>query len=74
MPGGAQPQITHHHGRLLQDQDAVVEQFVAADALLVALGRSSSDDDAVLETVAESARRLCRCGVQIYLLHGNRSS
>jgi signal transduction histidine kinase/ActR/RegA family two-component response regulator len=73
MPEGAQPQITDHHGRLLQDQDAVVEQLVAADALLVALGRSSNDDDAVLETVAESARRLCRCqGVQIYLLHGNQ--
>src|SRR4029453_19235879 len=52
---------------------AVVGQLCAADAVLVALGRSSSDADAdaVLATVAESARRLCRCqGVTIYLLHG----
>jgi hypothetical protein len=50
----------------------VVEQLRAADAVLIALGRSSSDAGAVLATVAESARRLCRCqGVQIYLLHGD---
>jgi signal transduction histidine kinase/ActR/RegA family two-component response regulator len=73
MTGGSQPPITDEQGRLLRDHDAVVEQLVAADALLVALGRSSNDDDAVLVTVAESARRLCRCqGVQIYLLHGNQ--
>ena len=29
--------------------------------VLTALGRSSSDPDAVLDTVVESARRLCRC-------------
>lgn len=52
-------------------RDGVLEQFVAADALLTALGRSSSDPDVVLNTVAESARRLCRCqGVTIFLLHG----
>ena len=45
---------------------------MAADAVLIALGRSSADPDAVLATVAESARRLCRCqGVQIFLLHGD---
>jgi signal transduction histidine kinase/ActR/RegA family two-component response regulator len=49
----------------------VVEQLAAADAVLIALGRSSSDAGAVLATVAQSAQRLCRCqGVQIYLLHG----
>ena len=70
MAGDAQPPITDDRGRLLGDHDAVVEQLVAADALLVALGRSSADADAVLVTVAESARRLCQCqGVQISLLH-----
>ncbi|CAA9289095.1 MAG: hypothetical protein AVDCRST_MAG48-379, partial [uncultured Friedmanniella sp.] len=29
--------------------------------MLVALGRSTSDPEAVLSTVVESARRLCRC-------------
>src|SRR5688572_4711398 len=54
----------------LGDRD-VAEQFAAADAVLVALGRSSSDPGAVLTTVAESARLLCRCqGVQVLLLNG----
>ena len=73
MTGGARQPTAEDHGRLLQDHDAVVEQLVAADAVLIALGRSSSDADAdaVMTTVAESARRLCRCqGVSIYLLHG----
>ncbi|CAA9342958.1 MAG: hypothetical protein AVDCRST_MAG48-3760, partial [uncultured Friedmanniella sp.] len=51
--------------------DGAAEQFAAAHAVLVALGRSTSDPEAVLSTVVESARRLCRCqAVQIYLLHG----
>ena len=73
MSGGSRSPTAEDHGRLLRDHDAVVEQLVAADAVLVALGRSSSDADAdaVMTTVAESARRLCRCqGVSIYLLHG----
>jgi signal transduction histidine kinase len=58
------------NGRRLRDHE-VSAQLTAADAVLIALGRSSSDPDAVLATVAEAARRLCRCqGVQIYLLHG----
>jgi signal transduction histidine kinase/ActR/RegA family two-component response regulator len=73
MVGRVRPPSTDEHGRLLGDHDAVVEQLVAADALLVALGRSSTDADAVLGIVAESARRLCRCqGVQINLLHGDQ--
>ena len=37
--------------------------------VLTALGRSSSDPDAVLDTVVESARRLCRCAAAaIYLI------
>jgi signal transduction histidine kinase/ActR/RegA family two-component response regulator len=73
MTAGARQPTAEDHGRLLRDHDAVVEQLVAADAVLIALGRSSSDADAdaVMMTVAESARRLCRCqGVSIYLLHG----
>jgi signal transduction histidine kinase/ActR/RegA family two-component response regulator len=58
-------------GGRLRDHE-VAEQLTAADAVLIALGRSSSDADAVLATVAESAQRLCRSqGVLIYLLHGD---
>ena len=58
-------------GGRLRDHE-VAAQLTAADAVLIALGRSSSDADAVLATVAESAQRLCRCqGVLIYLLHGD---
>jgi signal transduction histidine kinase/ActR/RegA family two-component response regulator len=59
------------NGDRLHDHE-VVEQLAAADAVLIALGRSSSNAGAVLATVAESAQRLCRCqGVQIYLLDGD---
>jgi signal transduction histidine kinase/ActR/RegA family two-component response regulator len=59
------------NGDRLHDHE-VVEQLAAADAVLIALGRSFSDAGAVLATVAQSAQRLCRCqGVQIYLLHGD---
>jgi len=58
-------------GGRLRDHE-VAAQLTAADAVLIALGRSSSDAGAVLATVAESAQRLCRCqGVLIYLLHGD---
>ena len=59
------------NGGRLRDHE-VSAQLTAADAVLIALGRSSSDASAVLATVAESARRLCHCqGVVIYLLHGD---
>ena len=49
------------------------QQSAATNEVLTALGRSSSDPDAVLDTVVESARRLCRCqAAQIYLLDGNQ--
>src|SRR3712207_756003 len=72
MTGGVRL-VTEDHERLVRDHEMVLEQLAAADAVLVALGRSSSaaDANAVLVTVAESARRLCRCqGVTVYLLHG----
>ncbi|GAA1956768.1 GAF domain-containing protein [Microbacterium deminutum] len=40
--------------------------------VLVALGRSSSDPDAVLDTIVESVRRLCRCEASgIFLIDGD---
>ena len=72
MTGGAREPTAEEHVSLQRDYAEVVEQLVAADAVLIALGRSSAEPDGVLDTVAESARRLCRCqGVQIYLLHGD---
>ena len=47
------------------------EQQAATSGVLAALGRSGSDLDAVLETVVDSARRLCRADVAlIFLLEG----
>ncbi|MCW2811968.1 MAG: putative two-component hybrid sensor and regulator [Friedmanniella sp.] len=72
MTGGGFEPTAEGHGRLLRDHDEVVAQLVAADAVLVALGRSSSNADGVLRSVAQSAQKLCQCqGVQIYLLHGD---
>jgi putative methionine-R-sulfoxide reductase with GAF domain len=48
------------HSRLLRDYADATEQFRATNEVLIALGRSTSDPDAVLDTVVESARRLCR--------------
>jgi GAF domain-containing protein len=48
------------HSRLLRDYADATEQFRATNEVLTALGRSTSDPDAVLDTVVESARRLCR--------------
>ncbi len=59
------------HSRLLRDYADVTEQFRATNEVLSALGRSTSDPDAVLDTVVESARRLCRSQVAaIYLIEG----
>ncbi len=48
------------HQRLRRDHDALRDQFEAANEVLSALGRSAADPEAVLVTVVESARRLCR--------------
>ena len=59
------------HRRLLRDYVDATEQFKATNEVLTALGRSSSDPDAVLDTVVESARRLCRSeAAAIYLIEG----
>src|SRR4029453_5551545 len=59
------------HSRLLRDHADATEQFRATNEVLTALGRSTSDPDAVLDTVVESARRLCRGNTAaIYLIEG----
>ena len=48
------------------------EQFAAMNEVLLALGRSASDPDAALDTIVESARRLCRSdAAQVYLVDGD---
>ncbi len=56
---------------LLRAYTDATEQFNATNEVLTALGRSSADPDAVLDTVVESARRLCRCeAALVYLIDG----
>lgn len=73
--------MTDEHGRhvdeeeyrrLQRDFTDATEQFAAMNEVLTALGRSSSDPDAVLDTVVESARRLCRCeAAAAYVIDGD---
>lgn len=66
-------EVTDDPVTLQRERDEVVDQLAAANEVLIALGRSSADPDAVLDTVAESARRLLRSqGVQVYLLNGDQ--
>jgi signal transduction histidine kinase/ActR/RegA family two-component response regulator len=59
-------------GDLRRQTQATQEQFDATNEVLLALGRNSKDPDAVLGTIVESARRLCRAQVaQAYRLVGN---
>ena len=45
------------------------DQFAAANEVLSSLGRSAGDPEAVLATVVESARRLCRSdAAHLYVL------
>ncbi len=40
--------------------------------VLIALGRSASDPDAVLDSIVESVRRLCRCeAAGIFIIEGD---
>ena len=58
--------------RLQRDYTDATEQLAAMNEVLTALGRSSSDPDAVLDSVVESARRLCRCeAAAAYLIDGD---
>ena len=55
--------------QLRNDLDEAREQLSATGEILLAIGASASDLEAVLGTVVESARRLCRADTaQIYLL------
>jgi signal transduction histidine kinase/ActR/RegA family two-component response regulator len=57
--------------QLRRDLAEAREQQAATSGMLTALGRSTSDLEAVLETVVDSARRLCRADVAlIFLLEG----
>ena len=57
------------HARVLKNYVDVSDQFAAANEVLSALGRSAGDPDAVLTTVVESARRLCRSdAAHLYVL------
>jgi transcriptional regulator with GAF, ATPase, and Fis domain len=57
--------------RLREDLAEVRQQLRATSEVLTAIGRSASDVDAVLGTVVDSARRLCRADVaQIHLVEG----
>jgi signal transduction histidine kinase/ActR/RegA family two-component response regulator len=59
-------------GALRRQLPATQEQFDATNEVLLALGRSSEDPDAVLGTIVESARRLCRAqAALIHRLDGN---
>ena len=70
---GARPErdsvSAEEHEKLRRDLAALRHQFAAADEVLSALGRSASDPEAVLTTIVESARRLCRSDTALlYLL------
>jgi signal transduction histidine kinase/ActR/RegA family two-component response regulator len=57
---------------LRRDLLAASEQFAATSEVLTALGRNTNDPDAVLGTIVENARRLCRAEVaQIYRVDGD---
>ena len=60
------------HERLRRDYDALADQFGATSEVLEAMGRSTADPDAVLTTIVENARRLCRSeAAHLYLLDGD---
>src|SRR4051812_2698043 len=59
------------HEQLRRDFAALKEQFEAADGVLSAIGRSAGDPETVLNSVVESACRLCRAqAAHLYLLEG----
>jgi signal transduction histidine kinase/ActR/RegA family two-component response regulator len=70
LPASATVSATEHE-QLRRDHVALRDQFAAVDEVLSALGRSAGDPDAVLATIVESARRLCRSqAAMLYLLEG----
>lgn len=61
--------------RLRRAYDDATDQFAATNAVITALGKSAVDPDAVLDSIVESACRLCRSqAALVYLLHDGRFS
>jgi hypothetical protein len=60
--------------RLRRDLADARKQVVATGEVLTAIGRSASDVDAILGTVVDSARRLCRADVAQILLDEARGA
>src|SRR6201986_4765173 len=59
--------------RLADELAEVREQLGATSEVLAVIGRSASDLDRVLETVVESARKLCGANAgQVFLASGDR--
>ncbi|SFR92861.1 GAF domain-containing protein [Microbacterium sp. cf046] len=70
MDDGRGQQVSEEdYWSLQRDYTDATEQFAAMNEVLTALGRSSSDPDAVFDTIIASVRRLCRCeGAAIFLI------
>jgi ABC-type transporter Mla subunit MlaD len=59
--------------RLADELAEVREQLDATSEVLAVIGRSASDLEGVLETVVESARKLCGANAgQVFLVDGDR--
>src|SRR5690242_21552994 len=59
--------------RLADELAEVREQLSATSEVLAVIGRSASDLEGVLETVVESARKLCGADAgQVFLVDGDR--
>src|SRR6478609_12105487 len=66
-------EITAEIERLADELAEVREQLGATSEVLAVIGRSASDLDRVLETVVESARKLCGADAgAVYLVDGDR--
>jgi len=67
------PGMTAGTGRLGDELAEVREQLAATSEVLAVIGRSAFDLEKILETVVESARRLCAADAgQVFLVDGDR--
>jgi signal transduction histidine kinase/DNA-binding response OmpR family regulator len=66
-------EITAEIEQLADELAEVREQLGATSEVLAVIGRSASDHEVVLETVVESARKLCGADAgQVFLMDGDR--